>query len=148
MTRPTLRGRRTIAAAVILTSLYATAAFAASSPKPGYHYQTVETGSGISVNVITLAVAEDATFTASGAHPKCQDESGSYNGFSISKQVDASNGKFKYDGKATSTVPDGPAKVKVTLKGKFTSSKHAKGSYTLEGCQGKVKFKTDWTLGG
>jgi hypothetical protein len=131
-----------------VSAVAAASALAAASPKPGYHYETVETHDGTAVNVITLAVAEDATFTASGADPKCQDESGLYKGFSIEKPIDASDGKFEFNGKAASTLPDGPAKVKVHLKGKFTSSKHSKGSYTLEGCDGKVRFKTGWTLGG
>jgi hypothetical protein len=137
-----------IIASTAVFAVAAASALAAASPKPGYHYETVETHDGTGVNVITLAVAEDATFTASGAAPKCQDESGLYKGFSIEKPIDASNGKFKFDGKATSTLPDGPAKVKVELKGKFTSPKVSKGSYTLEGCQGKTKFKTQFSLGG
>jgi hypothetical protein len=144
-------GPRTVAsltAAVTATAICAVTALAASSPKPGYHYENVDVGNGSTVNVISMSVAEDATLTATGADPKCQDEGGLYKGFSITKPIDASNGKFKYDGKATSTLPDGPSKVKIDLKGKFSSPKQAKGSYTLEGCDGKVKFKTQFSLGG
>jgi hypothetical protein len=144
----TPRTRRTaFATAVAVAGLGAATAFA-SAPKPGYHYENEDIGNGTTINVISLSVAEDATFTASGTDPECRDESGLYKGFSITKPVDASNGKFDFNGKATSLLPDGPAKVKVHLKGKFTSSKHSKGSYTLEGCDGKTKFKTDWSLGG
>jgi hypothetical protein len=148
VTRSTSRSRRTLAAALILATFGATTAFAGSSPKPGFHYETVETGNGASVNVITMQATEDATLLITGSHPKCETDSGIYAGFSLNKPVDVSNGKFKFDGKGTSTLQEGPSKVKVSIKGKFTSSKHAKGSYTLENCSGKVKFETDWTLGG
>jgi hypothetical protein len=146
---PTPRTRGTaFATAAAVAALGAATAFAAG-PKAGYHYENEDVGNGTTVNVISLSVDEDATVTAaSGTDPKCRDESGLYEGFSITKPIDASNGKFEFDGKAASLLPDGPAKVKVHLKGKFTSSKHSKGSYTLEGCDGKTKFKTDWSLGG
>jgi hypothetical protein len=119
----------------------------AAAPKPGFHFENTDVH-GTSVNVITLTVAEDATFTATGYDPKCPASDGTYFGFQITKPIDASNGKFDFDGKAINTSAEGPKKVKVHLKGKFTSSKHSKGSYMLEGCDGKTKFKTDWTLGG
>ena len=125
----------------------ATAFAGGVSPKPGFHYTNAD-DHGTTVNVITLMVAEDATLSASGSDPKCKDAAGSYAGFVVAKPIDASNGKYEFEGKATSTLSSGPPKVKVHLKGKFTSAKHSKGSYTLEGCDGKVRFKTDWTLGG
>lgn len=148
MTRSAPRGRAALAAALASTALVTATALAAATPKPGFHYQTVETGNGGSVNVITLQATEDETLLVTGADPKCQDATGYYKGFSLRKPIEVSNGKFAFDGKATSTLADGPHKVNVDLEGKFTSSKQSKGSYTLEGCAGKVKFKTDWTLGG
>ncbi len=145
-----LRISRTRTAAVgtgvAILAIGAATAFGAA-PKPGFHYMNAD-DHGTTVNVITLTVAEDATFTAVGFDPKCKDSDDLYKGFQITKPVDASNGKFDFDGKAINTNAEGPKKVKVHLKGKFTSSKHSKGSYTLEGCDGKVRFKTDWTLGG
>jgi hypothetical protein len=141
------RARRVAPAAAGVIALVAATTALAASPKPGFHYDNAD-DHGTTVNVITLTVAEDATLTASGYDPKCKDSDDLYRGFQITKPVDASNGKFEFNGKATNTNAEGPAKVKVHLKGKFTSSKHAKGSYTLEGCNGKTKFKTDWTLGG
>jgi hypothetical protein len=133
-----------LGATMIATVAAATAL--AGSPKPGFHYENAD-DHGTTVNVITLMVAEDGTLSASGSDPKCM-KGDTYAGFVVSKPIDASDGKFEFDGKAASTLADGPPKVKLELKGKFTSSKHAKGSYKLEGCDGKVKFKTDWTLGG
>jgi hypothetical protein len=146
VTRFSLR-RRTLAASTAVFAVAAASALAATSPKPGFHYTNAD-DHGTTVNVITLMVAEDATLSASGSDPKCKDSAGSYAGFAIAKPIDASNGKFEFEGKANSTLSSGPPKVKVHLKGKFTSAKHSKGSYTLEGCSGKVKFDTDWTLGG
>jgi hypothetical protein len=140
------RARRIVASAIALSAAVAATAFAAA-PKPGFHYMNAD-DHGTTVNVITMTVAEDATFTAVGYDPKCKDSDDLYRGFQITKPIDASNGKFKFSGKAINTNAEGPKKVKVNLKGKFTSSKHAKGNYTLEGCKGKVKFKTDWALGG
>jgi hypothetical protein len=142
------RTRRTAFATVAAVAALGAATAFAAAPKPGFHYENADVH-GTTVNVITMTVAEDATFTATGYDPKCTDADGNYKGFQLTKKpVDASNGKFKYEGKAINTSSEGPAKIKLDLKGKFTSSKHAKGSYTLEGCEGKVKFKTDWTLGG
>jgi hypothetical protein len=147
VSRPTLH-RGAIVLSIAIFAAIAATALASSSPKPGYYSQDADVGDGATVNVITMAVAEDATLTAAGSDPKCLDESGLYRGFSVAKPIDASNGTFEFHGKAASTLLDGPSKVKVDLKGKFTSSKHAKGSYTLEGCDGKVKFKTNWSAGG
>ncbi len=135
--------------AIAVAAIGVATAFAAASPKPGFHYESKEVGNGAVVNVITMQASEDATLSISGSSPKCLDDSGSYyKGFALTEPVDASNGKFKFNGKATSTLPEGSKKVKLKLKGKFTSPKRSKGSYKLEGCKGKTKFKTAWTLGG
>ncbi len=126
----------------------ATALAATAIPKPGYHHQTVEIENFGQVNVISMYAAEDATLLISGTNVKCQDDDGNYNGFTLKKPVDASTGKFEFDGKGFSSLPGDSGKVKVHLKGRFPSSKHAKGSFKLEGCDGKTKFRTDYSPGG
>lgn len=148
MKRFTTRTGGTFAAmAAALAVLGATVALAGSTPKAGTHYQIKNTGNGGQVTVISLAVDEAANITAaSGSAPKCPASGGIYSGFVLDKSIDASNGKFSYKGKADDLANG--SKVKVKLKGKFTSPKKSKGSYKLEGCKGKTKFQTQWTLGG
>jgi len=123
-------------------------AFAASTPKAGVHYQVKNAGQGTQVSVITMQVDDKGKIiAASGSDPKCEDDGGLFKSFALDKKIDASNGKFSYKGKADTGLGDGST-TKVKLKGSFSSPKKSSGSYTLKGCQGKVKFKTKWTLGG
>jgi hypothetical protein len=132
--------------AAAMAVVAATAAFAAE-PKDGYHYDNVKVD-GLTVGVFTAGVQDGEITEISGAHPKCDGTAGSpyanfaYEGDPIKVN---SRGKFKYKGDVTG-FEAGP--LKLNLKGKFAKPKQAKGSYSLEGCPGKVKFKTKFSTGG
>jgi hypothetical protein len=133
----------TIAVAVGLLVIAASSALALT-PKPGRHYEV--TDEGLSAIVIQMYV-DDGTVTSVLANDlDCKTADGDIQGFALDKPFDVSKtGKFKFDGKANNTIyGSGPRKLHVVLKGKFVSSKKATGTYSIEGCPGKVGFETQW----
>jgi hypothetical protein len=130
--------------AIVAVIAIGAAAALAVTPKPGRHYETVQ--QGLSVIVIAMQV-EDGTVTSVLANDlECENENGATQGFALGTPFDvAKNGKFKYEGKANNTIyGSGPRKVKVKLQGKFVTSKKATGTFSIEGCAGKVSFETQW----
>jgi hypothetical protein len=126
-----------------MAALSATAALAAT-PKPGFHAD-VENVGGSPFTVVTIQASENGTLSAvTGSNPKCGDPSGLYAGFQITERIKVRHGKFKFKGKTNNLNTGGAARVQVNLKGRFTTPKRAKGSFRLEGCPGKLKFKTKW----
>lgn len=130
-------------AAVALLAIAATSALA-TTPKPGRHYEVVD--QGLAVIVIQMYVDDGQITSALGNDLECKTAEGNTQGFALDKPFDvAKSGKFKYDGKANNTIyGSGPRKLHVVLKGKFVTSKKATGSFSIEGCSGKVRFETQW----
>ena len=134
-------------AGIALVAVTGTAAVAAT-PKPGFHAD-VESVGGSPFTVLTIQASENGTLSAvTGSNPKCGDPSGYYAGFTITKPIKVRHGEFKFKGKTNNLNTGGAARVQVNLKGRFKTPQRAKGSYRLEGCPGKLKFKTKWSLGG
>src|SRR4051812_17148134 len=100
----------TIAVAIALLAIAATAAFAVT-PKPGRHYETVD--QGLAVIVIQMYVDDGVVTSALGNDIECQTPDGDTQGFALDKPFDvAKNGKFKFDGKANNTIyGSGPRKL-------------------------------------
>jgi hypothetical protein len=129
-----------------IAALPATAALAAT-PNPGFHAD-VENVGGSPFTVLTIQASEGGTLSAvTGSNPKCGDPSGYYAGFQITKPMKVRHGKFKFKGKTSNLNTGGAARVEVSLRGRFKTPKRARGSFKLEGCPGKLKFKTKWALG-
>jgi hypothetical protein len=140
---PPVTARSSVIAGNAPGGVPATAAWAAT-PKPGFHAD-VESVGGSPFTVLTIQASENGTLSAvTGSTPKCGDPSGYYAGFQITEPLKVRHGEFKFKGKTTNLNTGGAARVQVNLKGRFTTSKHAKGSFRLEGCPGKLKFKTRW----
>jgi hypothetical protein len=142
------QGRPRLAAGIAVAAVAAIGAATAfaATPKDGYHYDNVKVD-GLTVAVFMAGVQDGKITDLSGANPKCEGTAGSpvanfvYDGTIAVK----ANGKFKYKGDVDG-FEAGPRKL--NLKGKFNKPKQAKGKYTLEGCPGKVKFKTKFSTGG
>lgn len=99
--------------------------------------------------MLTIQASEHGRLSAvTGSNPKCGDPSGYYAGFTITKPIKARHGKFKFQGKTSNLNTGGPATVQVRLKGRFKTPTQARGSFKLEGCLGKLTFKTKWAAGG
>jgi hypothetical protein len=144
---PTLRiGTAAFIAMVAVVAVGAAAAFAVT-PKPGRHYETVQLS--LAVIVIQMYVDDGAITSALGNDVDCETAAGNTQGFALDKTIDvAKSGKFKFDGKANNTIyGSGPRKLKVVLQGKFVTSKKATGTYSIEGCPGKVSFETKYQAG-
>ncbi len=134
-------------AGIALVAVTGTVAQAAT-PKPGFHAD-VENVGGSPFTVLTIQASEHGRLSAvTGSNPKCGDPSGYYAGFQITKPMKVRHGKFKFRGMTNNLNTGGAARVQVNLKGRFRTPKQAEGSFRLEGCAGKVKFKTKWGLGG
>ena len=130
-------------AGIALVAVTATAALAAT-PKPGFHAD-VENVGGSPFTVLTIQASQGGKLSAvTGSNPKCGDPSGLYAGFQITEPIKVRHGRFKFKGKTNNLNTGGAARVQVNLKGRFTTPKQAKGSFRLEGCPGKLKFKTKW----
>jgi hypothetical protein len=140
-----MSNRRNLAAitALVIVAMTATTALAVT-PKPGRHYEV--TDQGLAVIVIQMYVDDGQITSALGNDLECKTAEGNTQGFALDKPFDvAKSGKFKYDGKANNTIyGSGPRKLHVVLKGKFATSKKATGSFSIEGCSGKVSFETQW----
>ena len=130
-------------AGIALVAVTSTAALAAT-PNPGFHAD-VENVGGSPFTVLTIQASEGGTLSAvTGSNPKCGDPSGYYAGFTITKPIKVRHGEFKFKGKTNNLNTGGAARVEVSLRGRFKTPKQAKGSFKLEGCPGKLKFKTKW----
>jgi hypothetical protein len=133
--------------AIVAMIVVGTATAVAVTPKPGRHYEVVQ--QSLAVIVIQMYVDDGVITSALGNDLDCENENGATQGFALGKTVDvAKNGSFKFDGKADNTIyGSGPRKVKVSLKGKFVTSKKATGTFSIEGCAGKVSFETKYQAG-
>ncbi len=138
-----------VLATVAATAAILAATASAASPKDGYHYEVFD-HAGLAITKIGMQADKGDILSIYGTDPGCMTKSGNYQGFGLAKKVKVdSNGKFVYEGKADNTVlGSGPRKVEVDIKGKFVSKKKATGSFSIQGCSGKVKFNTKWTRGG
>jgi hypothetical protein len=132
-----------IGTAVALLAIAATSAFA-TTPKPGRHYEVVD--QGLAVIVIQMYVDDGAVTSALGNDLDCETPEGNTQGFALDKPFDvAKSGKFKFDGKANNTIYGSwPRKLHDVLKGNYVRSKKATGTFSIEGCSGKVSFETQW----
>ena len=137
---------RTLALITTAVMTITAATALAVTPKPGAHGDLLPGPVGSTV-VLSMSVNDDgAIFAVLGNDPDCPTPDGLIKGFRIDKEIPVKdNGKFKFDGKtAQNTSTGNPPKIHVLLKGKFSSSKKASGTYKIEGCDDTRHWETKY----